>query len=238
MVRKPVVTSTLKWESRADAELSCQAILRGGRYGVGEVISEPEDIAVLNAILEIHPHAADKIGAGVKHFIIKQQVGTSGVMVSGDSVGFWITRVDESEIDFSYVEAIYPSDQKKQVTTALRADVDDLRKKYRDERFTTTPVVSDLSSQEFAKRADATVIYENPSFSQLAYQFARREGGWDAIEVVKGNRNPFIGDQLADPDVLARWREFYTKHARPLLATKSEGAKRPKPNETDWDPGL
>lgn len=237
MPSKPVITSTLMWNSRIEAEETCQEILRGGRYSIGDTITDIDDVAVLTAILEVHPHTADKVGSGVKHFSLEQNAGTAGIAVSEDSIGFWITRTDGTKIDFSYIESIYPSDKKKQVTTALRADVDDLRLEYRDSRWVNPPVFSDVSGDQFARRQDSTVIYEIPSFAQMAYVFARQEGGWDAIDVVKGSRNAFIGDQLADPNVLGRWRQFYATHARPKLATRSEGARRPKTDETAWAPG-
>ncbi|QIZ99423.1 DCL family protein [Leifsonia sp. PS1209] len=236
MVAKPVKTSTLEWPTRQAAEADCLRILRGGRYQPGDIVADPSDVAIISAILSIHPHARDKVGAGVDHFSVRTIAGVPGTEVSEATIGFWLTRVDGSEVDFSYVEAIYPSDQKRRVTSALRAEVDDLRLSYRQARFEEAVVASDRSGAPFTERSAAAVIYENPSFSQLAFRFAESEGGWDDIEVLSGESKAFVGDRLASPNVRARWRRFYSRYARPKLVTKSESSKRSRVDESAWLP--
>lgn len=231
----PVVTPNRSWPSRRAAEEECFIILRSG-YGVGARVTTPEHVAVLTEIVSIHPHAADKIGPGIDHFTIEQLAGMPGQTVSSDSIGFAIHRVDGSRVDFSYIESIYPSDQKRRVTSALKSAVDDLRLAFRDSRFASGPAVSDLSGEVFGSRAEASVIYIEPAFSQLAYRFTESEGGWNAIDVDSGGVTSQIGDVLVDPGVRDRWRDFFRLHARPLLATRSEGARRPRADEAAWTP--
>lgn len=199
-------------------------------------MTAPGHVAILNAIVSIHPHAATKIGAGVDHFEVRRLAGTPGVAVSSDSIGFWIHRTDGTGEDFSYLEAIYPSDQRKNVTNALRETINDLRLAFRDGRFATGSAVSDVSGSVFPSRADATVIYESPSFAQMAYRFAESEGGWGCVSIRAAGSGGYVGEALTDAGQRQRWRDFYTTHARPQLATKSEGAKRPKTDETAWTP--
>lgn len=234
---KPVVTSTLRWDTRKDAEADCFRILRLAGYSVGDTVSNVDDIAILQAILSIHPHATKKTGIGVHHFEIRQMVGTPGVAVSADSIGIWIVRSDGSVEDFSYLESIYPSDQKRNVTSALRETINDLRVAYRDRRFSPGYADSDVSGNRFLNRAAATVIYESPSFAQMAFRFADSEGGWNAVNVrAGGGSGAFVGEAMTDVAQRERWRRFFTKYARPQLATKSEGASRPKTVETAWTP--
>jgi hypothetical protein len=121
--------------------------------------------------------------------------------------------------------------------SALKAAVDGERLAYRDSRFVPGGIVtSDISGAPFARRADAIVIYQNPSFSQLAFRFAESEGGWNAIAVSQGGKSAFIGDALVDSGVESRWLTFWRTHAVLSLATKSEGAKRPRADETGWTP--
>ncbi|GAA4375042.1 DUF3223 domain-containing protein [Agromyces bauzanensis] len=237
MAAKPVVTTAVSWPTRADALAECNDILRGGGYQLRAPITDRRHIEVLTAILEIHPHSAAKAGQGVDYFFIDKVAHAPGVQVADDDIGFWIMQKDGTAIDISYVEAISPSDHRKQVTSALRAAVDDERLAYRDARFADgTPVASDISGNLFARRADATVIYQVPSFSQLAFRFAESEGGWGAIDVSQGGGSAFIGDVLVDPGVAARWVAFWRRHAVLALASKSEGARRAKVDETGWRP--
>jgi len=232
----PVVTSTHRWETRGEAADECLRILRHAGYLPGDAITDPADVAVLEAILSIHPNATAKRGKGVAQFRVKEITGTPGVAVPPGTLGFWIDQIDGKGIDFSYVEAIYPSDQRKKVTNALRAAVDDLRLAFRDSRFAGGSATSDVSGDPFPNRASAVVIYESPSFSQLAFRFAESEGGWDLVALDSGSTRALVGDQLTDPAVLARWRAFWSKHARPSLATAQEGRSRPRFIETAWTP--
>jgi hypothetical protein len=233
---KPVITATLRWETRQAAEQDCLRILRRSGYRAGDTVTDPAHVAVLDAILSIHPHVASKTGSGVRHYEVRPLAGTAGTEVSSDSISFWIIRTDGSAEDFSYIEAIYPSDQKKNVTNALRASINDLRIAFRDSRFASGSTTSDVSGATFPNRASATVIYESPSFAQLAFRFAESEGGWDEVSVQAGGAGPFVGEALTDSGQLARWREFFRAHARPMLATRSEGARRPKTDEAAWKP--
>jgi hypothetical protein len=54
------------------------------------------------------------------------------------------------------------------------------------------------------------VIYVNPAWEQLTYQFAHDEGGWNQIEISSGKGAAQIGGRLADPNVLRRWFVFST----------------------------
>lgn len=232
----PVETPKRRWESRIVAESDCLQILRQGGYAIGARITAADDVEVLTELAAIHPHAAEKIGPGIDFFTIEHVAGLPGQNVSSDALGFVLHQIGGHRVDFSYLEAIYPSDQKRRVTTALRAEVEDLRYTYRDLRFASGSAVSDFSDTPFKSRAEASVIYNEPSFSQLAYRFAETEGGWNAIDVDSGGASPFVGDALADEPVRLRWREFFKLHSRPQLATKSEGARRPRVDEAGWTP--
>jgi len=236
MMAISVVTPNLRWPTRLAAEEACLQILRNSGYAVGARVTNAGDVEVLTEILAIHPHAAEKIGSGVDHFSIEQMSGTPGQAVSADSIGFVIHHTDGSRVDFSYVEAIYPSDQKRRVTAALKSSVDDLRLGFRDARFAGGSATSDVSGVAFGSRAEASVIYNNPSFSQLAYRFAESEGGWNAIDVESGGSSLQIGDVIVDSAARQRWRDFFQTHARPTLATRSEGASRRRVDETAWTP--
>jgi hypothetical protein len=237
MAGKAVVTTKIAWRTRTEALAECNDILRNAGYPLKTPITKPRHVDVLNGILEIHPHSVAKIGPGVDHFYIDKVASAPGVQVADDDLGFWILRSDGTPVDISYNEAISPSDQKKQVTSALKAAVNNDRLAYRDARFASRAVVtSDISGAPFRRRADATVIYQSPSFSQLAFRFAEAEGGWNAIGVSQGGRSAFIGDELVDAGVESRWLTFWRTHAVLALATKSEGARRPRADETAWAP--
>jgi hypothetical protein len=57
-----------------------------------------EDHAFLLELLKKHPRAAEKIGAGVKHFAVGK--------AKGGTQCFYITRVDGSRSDFSFIKCL------------------------------------------------------------------------------------------------------------------------------------
>ena len=233
----PVITSTLTWSSRLEAEEECRRILRNPSVVLGQAISGGRELEVMLAILEIHPNANVKRGTGVSFLFIGSNSKADGLTVSKDSIGFWIQRTDGTPVEYSYLESIYPSDQRRKVSDALRAAVRADRNRYKDNRYLALgDIRSDLSGEVVA-RADAVVILEQPAFAQLAFRFAQAEGGWDAIELSNGGSAAFIGDVLSDREQGARWIKFYNTSAKPGIATKSEAARRPKKiDETYWDP--
>lgn len=233
---KPVVAGRFRWPTRSAAKDEFTALLRESGYGPGDRVALPLHDEMLRAIVSIHPRADEKIGSGIDHFAISTLASTPGRRVATEDIGFRIHRTDGTKTDFSYNEAIEPSDHPNKVKKALRTAVDDLRLDYRDRRFAGSGARSDVSGTPFATPREASVIYEAPTFAQLAFRFSEAEGGWNAIEVESGGTNAQIGELLADETVEARWRDFYAKHAKPLLATKSEAARRPRPSEEAWTP--
>lgn len=57
-----------------------------------------DDHAFLLELLKKHPKAAEKIGAGVKHFAVEK--------AKGGTQCFYITRVDGSRSDFSFIKCL------------------------------------------------------------------------------------------------------------------------------------
>lgn len=235
----PVVSSTLSWSSRADAEAECQGILRNPATVIGQPIVAGRDFDVMSAILEIHPNAVAKTGVGVQYFFVGRNSNADGIAVSADSVGFWIMRTDGSPVEFSYLESIYPSDDRRKVRDALRGEIRDLRNAFLDGLFVVgAEVRCSISGDHIAFRSKAVVIYEQPHFSQLAYQFVMSEGGWSSISLTNGGQGAFIGDALADRQQAVRWRAFFQRCANLRVGTASESARRPKKiDETYWESG-
>jgi hypothetical protein len=57
-----------------------------------------DDHAFLLELLKKHPHAAEKVGAGVKHFTVEN--------AKGGTRCFYVTRVDGSRSDFSFMKCL------------------------------------------------------------------------------------------------------------------------------------
>lgn len=235
--RIPVVLPSYNWPTKAATEADFQAILNTSGYAVYDTITDPNHDQMLRELLDRHPDAAEKIGAGVDFFFIGLTADGDKFNVRPDAKGIWIRRVDGSKVDFSYLTAIRKQSPQADAKEGLRIAVDDRRLAYRAKRFAAgTPVVSDISGTPIANREDGYVVHVSPTWGQLTHSFAMSEGGWTNVKVASGYGAVKIGSTLVDPAMETRWLAFYDKHANPIIATQSESARRPRGDDTAWTP--
>lgn len=233
----PVILDSFAWPTKAAAEKAFQAILRSSGYEAYDPITEPIHDLMLRELLDRHPDAAEKIGGGVDYFFVGRTSDGDKFNVSSDAIGIWIRRKDGSNVDFSYLTAIRSHTPESDAKEGLRLAVDDARMAYRAERFKAgTPVPSDLSNQLIVERDQAHVVYLDPTWGQLTYRFAEREGGWMNIRVHSGSGSVKIGSEILDPKVEARWISFHNEYANLGIATASENARRSQLPNDAWTP--
>jgi hypothetical protein len=234
----PVVLETFSWPTRSAAEAAFRGILRESGYSVGDAVSDPVHHRMLIELLERHPEHAQKTGPGVKEFFIGRTRDASGVFVGAKAIGIWIRRVDGEEVDFSYLTAIRQHSAKSDAKEALRTEVDDRRQEYREARFASRGEVrSDLSGDRIDNLRDAQVIYMSPTWGQLTYRFAERQGGWGELAATPAASGiAAVGSRLADRSQAGRWLVFHARHAKLGLATASEASRRRQTSDLDWMP--
>ena len=193
---------------------------------------------MLAEVLERHPDFEAKVGVGVAEFFIGRTQDAPGVHVGRDAIGIWIRRIDGSTIDFSYITAIRQHSAKSDAKEALRNEVDHRRLAYRDAQFAEDDEpVSTLTGSIIDDRADAQVIYVNPTWAQLTFRFAENEGAWTSISVVPATPDAAtIGSRLADRNQASRWLKFHARYAVFGLATRREAAQRSRSSEANWMP--
>lgn len=91
----PLRIGEMQFATKGDALLHIRETLR--RYLPGERVSI-EDEHFLRSLLERHPNAAEKMGVGVNHFMVRSaDYGTQC---------FWVVRTDGSTQRFSYKECL------------------------------------------------------------------------------------------------------------------------------------
>ncbi|MEV0650582.1 DCL family protein [Phytomonospora sp. NPDC050363] len=65
--------------------------------GLGQRVDDPDDIAFIHDLVALHPEAEEKIGAGIKGFVVR--VNENGF---GGTRCFYVERVDGSSAEFSF----------------------------------------------------------------------------------------------------------------------------------------
>jgi hypothetical protein len=95
MAKKPITIGRWTFDSQAAAIKHIQEVLY--RRSLLALIDGDDHEFVL-ALLSKHARAAEKIGVGVKHFTVEKAKGATQC--------FYITRLDGSRSDFSYMNCL------------------------------------------------------------------------------------------------------------------------------------
>jgi hypothetical protein len=93
---KPVVVGDRRFSSKKAAQEFVQGILRS--YQPGQRISGAH-AAFLRDLIELHPERDAKVGGGIAGFTVERNEGSNG---------FWLTRVDGTRTDWSFLSCLTP----------------------------------------------------------------------------------------------------------------------------------
>lgn len=96
MPAKPISLGPMHFAKRGDAVAYLKEMLH--RYDVGDRVSA-NDAVILQAALERHPNAKEKIGCGITHFSVRS--------AEFNSKCFWVNRPDGTTEKFSITSSIY-----------------------------------------------------------------------------------------------------------------------------------
>ncbi|PNQ73559.1 DUF3223 domain-containing protein [Erythrobacter sp. SAORIC-644] len=96
MPAQPIDLATMHFAKKGDAAEYLREMLN--RYDRGDKVSAA-DAKVLQAALERHPEADEKIGCGISHFSVRTSIYGKRC--------FWVNRTDGTTDDFSYKSCIY-----------------------------------------------------------------------------------------------------------------------------------
>ena len=189
-----------------------QSILWSGRI-------TPEDESFLHELIDRHPDAARKIGAGIDHFEIRKNPKFPGKV-------FWLVRVDGTETDFSYRRCVNGAEplHRLQVLSALRAVISDQVIDFK-RRALTPDARCSLTGAPLNE--ENVHVDHDPPFIEIARAFFE-EVGVETIKLAPSGDGQ-IGRTLLDPDIARRWADFHRARATLFLTTAkaniSKGAK-------------
>lgn len=216
---KPVDLPSKSFRTRAEAKAYCSDI-HNKIYAVGDVITDPEHVAVLKDLVVRHPSADEKIGPGIDLFFIGLTSRGDRKFVRAGQTGIWIRDVEGGERDFSYNTAIDQPDERAVVKEALRNAVADERVAFREREFQRGPVYCARTGVRLASWDEAAVVYSDPTWAELTGRFVAMHGGWDAVETHTGYGGVQIGSQLVDDELREDWIAYWRMNSRPQLVAK------------------
>jgi hypothetical protein len=193
-----------RYSSKAKATDAVRAVR--DKYRPGETVTDPEDVHFIYDLLWLHPSAATKIGSGVHSFQVERNPqGTDG---------FWISRVDGTRTDFSFLECLTPSKHEQKVKSALRVEVRADVLAFKQWFFTTNgeQVLCALTGVLVAW--DTCHVDHEPSFASLVKGWMAIENlTWDLLRV-RPHLDGEIEERLLDPPAIESWVQYHRQHAR------------------------
>ena len=187
------------------------------RYPVGGKVDQLEDQKLLRDLIDLHEHAAEKIGCGIDAFVIDRPL-------RGQHSGFKIVRTDGTEIDFSYLSCLSPPNHRQQVLAAMRGEVAGTVSSYFAMRAATDTLNSDLSGTPLDANDPHVSYFQGPPFVEIGTQFATKAGGWDTIELNSAAAAGYA--KFKDRGLAQQWHEHHKEHAVLGLLTAQENLRR------------
>jgi hypothetical protein len=203
VVSKPVDVGSLSFSTQGGAQKFFSDLLRD--LPLGPV---PEKWAgEIAALLMLHPHADEKIGAGIDH--VKVRMSPEGYYRSKQ---FAVARIDGTEEEFSYRECIRASTPWDDLKTACRRAVDPQIKQARDTTFEEGLVYCDACGAPLPAIETAVDHVAPWTFDAIVRAYFRmrcyREADWPQLV-----RDTESGAVLATEGLLRDFCEFHDRIA-------------------------
>jgi Protein of unknown function (DUF3223) len=201
-----------RWKTRA--RYLCQKIVAATPDGTP--VSDPSCDAFLRGLLARHPCAGEKLGCGAAYF-------TTATEKTYGTRHFLVVRLDGTRTDFSWHVCVSPPSRKDECRKAMRAAVAGQVTRFRWQAFAAAPVqLCAGCGAQLSKQAE--IDHVNPSFKDLAQEYASAVGGWDRITLEPSGEGE-IGRRLGYGDNYT-WKLFHqAKAVLQLLCGPCNGKK-------------
>lgn len=187
-----------------------------GAYPDGAMLDDL-DFAFMRTLLDLHPAAAAKVGAGVAGMWVAENPRFPGPKARC----FYLRRLDGTETDFSFLECISPKPHRRKVFAAMRAGVEDQTRAFKSALLSDGTVRRCPDTGDVLTFDTAHVDHVAPlTFERLALDFL--DGYGVAVDDVRlsghGEDNRF-DLALGDPRMLDHWTAYHACNANLALVS-------------------
>ncbi|HLE05409.1 MAG TPA: DCL family protein [Anaerolineales bacterium] len=210
-----IIIGKRPFQTKQAAQQAVRAVL--WRYQPGDIVQN-DDAAFLLDLLRLHPHAQQKLGAGVHSFQVEAQ---------GRSRGFWLTRLDGSRTDFSYRACLAPPTREAQALAGLRWAVRPQVETFRESAFEKTATLTCPVSGETLAPGNSHVDHD-PPFRNLVDAFLQDIGRELGSLLVLPTLDGETITELVEPDVIEAWQRFHAWHASLRIVSAKANLRRPR----------
>lgn len=175
-------------------------------YPENTTVSAPQDHQALLDLLALHRSVTDKIGVGVLSFQVEVNPYRT--------VGFWLTRIDGSRTDWSFLECLSPSSQEKKVKCACRELIRAQTVAFRRRVFSQVGSLICPITGDTLTNSPETHIDHRITFDTLLEQFLLSEGITFADVGIRQTEDGELFDILEDATLADRWQQYHLLHAQ------------------------
>jgi len=177
------------------------------RYADGAHIGLDDD-AALRELLECHPEAPQKIGAGIAHFTVATDT------TFGTTRHFVVVRTDGSSTDFSFKMCVEGRNSNRDRLEALRRAVEEQVVGFRNQAFAGRPALTCPLSGIDVTVNDSHVDHGPPlGFHGLAGAWLASTGlELSAIQISQPADNQIV-TSMTDAAQKQSWQEFHRANA-------------------------
>lgn len=219
MVKKPLEIGGLFFETKGKATEHFQAILY--RYEIGVPIPDP-DATQLRWLLDRHPEAAIKIGVGIAHFSVRSALFNTRC--------FEVVRTNGETTDFSFGGCIDGKSRTPLTESlqAMRSEVTEEIRQKKWEHFRSSPLPSGnalcaISGREISLEESYADHAPPNTFKSIAERFLAENGIVPTPDFTTPPKDNQYRPSMADRELAAKWRAFYTKQAIIRVVARNGG---------------
>jgi hypothetical protein len=210
---RPVTLGRFTYPSIKDAKAALRA-LRDEHRGGAPILAE-DAVDLLLSVVSAHPQAKEKVGAGIAGFLVAKSP-------DWPTDCFYLRRVDGTETDFSWNEAITPTSPIARLRMACRNAIEGQKTAFKDGEWPladATPRRCPITGEVFG-RAEAHVDHVPPATLQRLVEGWLETRGITAEDVLVNHTGDLRSvDEIADPEFLASWREYHQENTRLRLVS-------------------
>jgi hypothetical protein len=208
---------------RRKADIAAYVRVVFSRYEDGSALVD-DDAKIIAALLAWHPRAKQKIGAGIRDIVVRQNPEWGGKCKT-----FWVRRIDGTETDFSYRQCLSPSSPWSDFCAACRNAVVGQVLDFRDRYFAVQAgpdgkCACQLTRERVGK--NESHVDHSPPFNLLVKDFVARECiDIHAVELT-GHEDGAFTIEFKDDCLRERWCAYHRAHAGFLLLCPSANMKK------------
>lgn len=204
MASKPISINGQKFPSKAALKTYIRSIV--SRYIDNEILGDV-DFQFVRSLLDLHRWRDEKIGVGVASMMIRKS--------DYRNREFWLTRMDGTATDFSWVECVDHPSQRKDVFTAMRTAIAPQKASFRARFFASNSDPKCPMTEEPLESATCHVDHVPPlTFDKLANDFIVEQGiDLEAVSL-SGYGDGETAKVLADENLRLAWQEYHLRNAQ------------------------